>query len=117
MLFAALISRSCTTPQLRQHHALTPSALSPLGPVRTPHAEQVTLEPDSLTSLYSTPSLMALYASIVRSWDHPASCVDLASRVLAILLLETLPTAITLARSTIVVVVLCAQSLRLLAIC
>jgi len=32
-----------------QHHTLTPSALSPLGPVLERQVEQVTLEPDSLT--------------------------------------------------------------------
>ena len=54
MFLAAFTSSSCMTPQREQHrHSVTPSALSPLGPVRVSQAEQVTLEniaqPDTLS--------------------------------------------------------------------
>ena len=60
MFFAAFTSRSCALPQREHTHSLTPSVLSPLGPVCAPQSEQVTLENISLPDTQTPASLLAL---------------------------------------------------------
>ena len=60
MLRAALTSRSCALPQCEHTHALTPSVLSPLGPVLCRQSEQVTLENVSRPDTQTPASLLAL---------------------------------------------------------
>ena len=116
MFFAELTSRLCVTPQCVQAHSLTPSALSPLGPVRAPQSEQVTLDHCSRPDTQIPASLLALYNNWNLTWCQAASRVDLANGVLINLALDTSPITMYLARCAIAVVALCVQSARMLAI-
>ena len=116
MFFAALTSRLCVTPQRIQPHSLTPSVLSPLGPVRAPQSEQVTLDQCSRPGTQTPASLLALYDNWNLTPYQAASRVDLANGVLISLALETSPITMYLARRAMAVVALCVQSLRVLAI-
>ena len=116
MFLAAFTSRSCATPQLEHTHALTPSRLSPRGPVRLPQAAQVWLDKYSLPDTQTPASLLALYDNWCLTLYQAASNVDLANGVLMSFALETSPITISLARRAMAVVALCVQSLRVLAI-
>ena len=110
MFFAALTSRLCVTPQRIQPHSLTPSVLSPLGPVRAPQSEQVTLDQCSRPGTQTPASLLALYDNWNLTPYQAASRVDLANGVLISLALETSPITMYLARRAMAVVALCVQS-------
>uniref|UniRef100_A0A915HYI7 Uncharacterized protein n=1 Tax=Romanomermis culicivorax TaxID=13658 RepID=A0A915HYI7_ROMCU len=63
MFSAALVSRSCSTPQSLQAHSLILSPAIPFGRVVLsfdPHAEQDWVEPLSSTSSNVTPCAIAL---------------------------------------------------------
>src|SRR5689334_16243873 len=76
--FAALTSRSWTTPQ-RQVHDRTDSGL---GPSSRPHAEHVRDVGANRSVLAKVrPYRAALYSSIPTKDAHAASCTDLASLV------------------------------------
>src|SRR5467141_2914667 len=92
MFFAAFTFRSCTVPHSLQVHTLIPRPAIPLGPLRTPHAEQVWVENASLTSPNVAPAKSHLYRSIVRKADQPASSTDFACAVFASAEALTFPT-------------------------
>src|ERR1035437_3612124 len=71
MLTAALISRSCRTPQDSHSHARTPSGSPAAG---RPQAEQTLLEGyQRPVTTRSRPYHWHLYSSMARIWRHAAS--------------------------------------------
>ena len=73
---------------------LTRSPLTPAGPVRAPHVEQVRLVLRSLTILTRLPALSPLYCSCARSIPQPESRTAFAILVLTSFRLLTSPTTI-----------------------
>lgn len=112
MFFAALMSRSCSTPHIAHRHALIPRPATPFGPVRLRQHEQVWVEYASSTSSNHTPASSHLYDSMVRNALQPASSTLFAMLVFARLDAFTSPMKIAPYPRTSWVLSLCSASLR-----
>jgi len=78
---AAFTFRSCTVLHQPHVHSRT---LKNLGPSFAPHAEHTWLVGSNRPILTNQrPCRAALYSTMDMNADHPASCTDFASRVLA----------------------------------
>jgi hypothetical protein len=113
MFRAALTSRSWLTPHSEHTHCLTPSDLTPRGPLLAEQPEHVTVENLSETISTTVPWLMPLYDSMVFNAEWLASYNDFATLVLHNPFDPISPTITSFEVLHISVVVLWFQSLRL----
>ena len=81
MLRAALTSRSCRAPQGTHTQCLTINPLTPRGPLRHPHEEQVTLVFFSQATENDLAACWLLYSRKLLSMPKPLSYTALATRV------------------------------------